>query len=382
MDNAFDKLGLGPQLVEGLKKQGITLPTAVQAAAIPAALENKDVIGQSPTGSGKTLAFLLPIFQRVDAGKREMQAIILAPTHELVMQIEKQAKLLAQSSELPVTSAAIIGEVNIARQIEKLRDKPNIIVGSAGRVLELIKKRKINAQTVRTIVIDEGDRMLDEHNLATVKEVIRTTLRDRQLMLFSATVSEKTLKTAGELMNEPKVIRISEEGGISPNISHIYVVAEQRDKLEVLRKLVASIRPERAIVFINKGDELQLAAAKLQYHHINACDISGSASKEDRKKALEGFRKGSVQLLVASDIAARGLDIKGVTHIFNLDVPEKPGGYLHRAGRTGRMDESGTAISIVTEKEVAFIRKCERELRIKISEKIISRGVVTDPQGK
>jgi len=380
MDNTFDKLGLMPQLVEGLKKQGITAPTPVQAATIPAALENKDVIGQSPTGSGKTLAFLLPIFQRVDAGKREMQAIILAPTHELVMQIEKQAKLLAQSSGLSVTSAAIIGEVNITRQIEKLREKPNIIVGSAGRVLELIKKRKINAQTVRTIVIDEGDRMLDEHNLATVKDVIKTTLRDRQLMLFSATISEKTLKTGGELMREPQVIRIEDEGRISPNINHMYIVSEQRDKVEVLRKLAAAIKPERAIVFINKSAELELVTAKLQYHHLSAFDISGGASKEDRKKALEGFRKGDIKLLVASDIAARGLDIKGVTHIFNLDVPEDPKSYLHRVGRTGRMEEEGTAISIVTEKESAFIRKCEKELKIRITEKVISHGMLMDPK--
>ncbi len=382
MDNTFDKLGLMPQLVEGLKKQGIMEPTSVQLAAIPAALENKDIIGQSPTGSGKTLAFLLPIFQRVDGGKREMQAIILAPTHELVMQIEKQAKLLAQSSGLPVTSTAIIGEVNITRQIEKLREKPNIIVGSAGRVLELIKKRKINAQTVRTIVIDEGDRMLDEHNLTAVKDVIKTTLRDRQLMLFSATISEKTLKTAGELMKEPQLIRIEDEGKISPNISHMYIVSEQRDKVEVLRKLVAAIKPERAIVFINKSAELELVTAKLQYHHLSAFDISGSASKEDRKKALEGFRKGDIKLLVASDIAARGLDIKGVTHIFNLDMPEDSKAYLHRVGRTGRMEEEGTAISIVTEKETAYIRKHEKELKIKILEKLISHGMLMDPVKK
>lgn len=382
MNNTFDKLGLGLPLVEGLKKQGITEPTGIQENTIQPALENKDIIGQSPTGSGKTLAFLLPIFQRIDAGKREMQAIILAPTHELAVQIEKQAKLLAESSGLPVTSTVIIGDINITRQIEKLREKPNIIVGSAGRVLELIKKRKINAQTVRTIVIDEGDRMLDEHNLPTVRDVIKTTLRDRQLMLFSATISEKTLKTAGGLMKDPQVIRIEDEGKINPNINHMYIISEQRDKIEVLRKLVASIKPERAIVFINKSAELQLVTSKLQYHHLNAYDISGSASKEDRKKALESFRKGDIQLLVASDIAARGLDIKGLTHIFNLDLPEDPKGYLHRVGRTGRMEEAGTAISIVTEKEVPFIRKCERELKIEIAEKLITRGVIIDPTDK
>lgn len=382
MINTFDQLGLDLRLVEGLKKQGITEPTGIQANTIQLAMENRDIIGQSPTGSGKTLAFLLPIFHRIDAGKREMQAIILAPTHELVMQIEKQIRLLSETSGVEVTSAAIIGEVNITRQIEKLREKPNIIVGSAGRVLELIKRRKINSQTVRTIVIDEGDRMLDEHNLSTVKDVIKTTLRDRQLMLFSATVSEKTLITARELMKDPQVIRIEDEGKISPNIDHIYMIAEQRDKIEVLRKLAASIKPERAIVFINKSEEIQLTTAKLQYHHLSASDISGSASKEERKKALEGFRKGEIKLLVASDIAARGLDIKGVTHIINLDLPIDSKGYLHRAGRTGRMGEPGMTISIVTEREVPFIKRCERDLKINITEKIISRGKISDPLNK
>jgi len=379
MIKTFDELGMDERLVEGLKKQGITEPTPIQADTVKLALENKDIVGQSPTGSGKTLAFLLPIFQRVDAGKRENQAIVLEPTHELVMQIEKQARLLAANSGIAVTSAAIIGEVNITRQIEKLREKPNIIIGSAGRVLELIKRRKINAQTVRTIVIDEGDRMLDEHNLGTVREVIKTTLRDRQLMVFSATIGEKALSTAREFMKDPQVVRIEDRGKISPDIRHIYLAAEKRDKIEVLRKLAASMKPERAIVFINKSEELQLTAAKLKYHHLSACDISGSSSKEERKKALEGFRKGDIKLLVASDIAARGLDIKGVTHIFNLDLPEDPKGYLHRAGRTGRMGEPGTVVSIVTEREVPFLRKCERDLKIKIYEKIIARGKVLDP---
>ena len=379
MIDTFDKLGLDPSLVEGLKKQGITEPTGIQADSIQLALENKDIIGQSPTGSGKTLAFLLPIFQRIDTGKREMQALILAPTHELVMQIEKEIRLLSESSGVAVTSAAIIGEVNIIRQIEKLREKPNIIVGTAGRVLELIKRRKINAQTVRTIVIDEGDRLLDEHNLGTVKDVIKTTLRDRQLMLYSATITERTLNTARELMKDPQVIRVEDEGEMSSSIEHIYLVAEQRDKIEVLRKLVASAKPERAIVFINNSEELRLATAKLQYHHLSACDISGNASKEERKKALEGFRKGDIKLLVASDLAARGLDIKGVTHIFNLDLPGDPKGYLHRAGRTGRMGEPGTSVFIVTEKEVPFVRRCERDFKIKIEEKIISRGEILDP---
>lgn len=379
MANTFEKLGLNASLIEGLKKQGIGEPTDIQAEAIPWALSNRDIIAQSQTGSGKTLAYLLPIFQRLHTGKREMQAVILAPTHELAMQIDRQIKLLARNSETGVTSAAIIGEVNIARQIEKLKEKPHIVVGSTGRILELIKRRKISAHTVKTIVIDEGDRLLDEKNIEDVKAVIKATLRDRQLMVFSATINEKAANLAKELMKEPQLIRIEDQGRINPNIRHYYIVAEQRDKIQVLRKLIAAVNPGKAIVFINKSEETQLAAAKLQYHHIKAYGLYGGAEKEERKKALEGLRSGGIQILVASDIAARGLDIRDVTHIFNLDLPEDPKGYLHRVGRTGRMGKPGTAVSVVTEKEAAQIGRYEKDFNIKIEKKEIYKGVIVEP---
>ncbi len=379
MTETFNELGLNTNLIEGLKKQNIEQPTAIQVQAIPLALQNKDVIGQSQTGSGKTLAYLLPIFQKVDSGKREMQAFILAPTHELAMQIDKQIKTLAENSEIPVKSIAIIGQVNIERQIEKLREKPHIIVGSTGRILELIKRRKINAQTVKTIVIDEGDRLLDENNIGVVKDIIKTTMRDRQLMLFSATVNERTLTIAKDLMKEPEVIKVQAQQMLNPQVEHIYLVTEQRDKLEVLRKLIAAEKPERGIVFINKSDEVEITTSKLKYHQINAFGIFGSADKEDRKKALEGFRNGKIQLLVASDIAARGLDIEDVTHIFNLDMPEDPQDYLHRAGRTGRVGKFGTVISIVTLREVELIKKYQNTFKIKIEEKEVYKGAIAEP---
>jgi superfamily II DNA/RNA helicase len=378
MTDSFDKLGLNSGLIEGLKKQGIEEPTPVQLRAIPMALENRDVIGESQTGSGKTLAYLLPIFQRIDPVKRENQALILAPTHELVMQIDKQIKLLSENSGADVTSTAIIGDVNVERQIVKLREKPHIIVGSTGRILELIKKKKISAHTIKTIVIDEGDRMLDQYNISGVKDVIKTTMRDRQLMVFSATIDERTLNTARELMKEPEVIRIEETKTVNPNITHMYFIVEQRDKIEMLRKLVASIKPERAIVFINKSEEIEMTTMKLQYHKLKAFGIHGSATKEERKKAMEDFRNGNIQLLVASDIAARGLDIEGVTHIFNLDVPQDSRDYLHRAGRTGRVDKPGTAVSIVTQQELPLIRKYERDFNIHIEAKDIYMGNIVD----
>jgi len=374
----FEGLGLSLNLIDGLKKEGITEPTDIQEKVIPLALENKDIIGQSQTGSGKTLAYLLPIFQRIQADKREMQAIILAPTHELVMQIDKVIKSLSENSDVAVTSAAIIGDVNIKRQVEKLREKPHIIVGSTGRIFELIKMKKISAHTIKTIVIDEGDRLLDDKNIAVVKDIIKTTLRDRQLMVFSATIDEKVLNIAKDLMKTPEVIKVEEKLQVNPNISHMYITCEQRDKMEILRKLIAAEKPKKAIVFINKGMETEITTSKLQYHHIKAYGIYGSAEKEERKKAMEDFRNGKLQILVASDIAARGIDVKDVTHIINLDLPVEAKDYLHRVGRTGRADQKGKAISIVTDKETNAVRKYEKSFGIEIKEKVLFNGKLVD----
>jgi superfamily II DNA/RNA helicase len=382
MTATFLDLGLNQSLMEGLKKQGIEQPTSIQAKTIPLGFENRDIIGQSQTGSGKTLAYLLPIFHKVDSSKREMQAIILAPTHELVMQIEKQIKTLAENSGIPVKSAAIIGQVNIERQIEKLREKPHIIVGSAGRILELIKRKKISAHTVKTIVIDEGDRMLDENNAGNVKDIIKTTMRDRQLMVFSATINDRTMSISKELMKDAAVVKAEEQEKLNPNVEHIYLLAEQRDKIEILRKLIAAIEPPKAIVFINKSDEIDITTSKLKFHKLNAVGIYGTAEKEERKKALEGFRSGKNQLLVASDLAARGLDIQDVTYIFNLDLPAEPKEYLHRAGRTGRMGKEGLVISIVTAKEEAQIKKYQNAFKLNIEQKEIHMGALIEPGTK
>jgi ATP-dependent RNA helicase DeaD len=383
MNTTFDELGLNLNLIEGLKKANITVPTDIQIKTIPLALENKDIIGQSQTGSGKTLAYLLPIFQKIDSSKREMQAIILAPTHELVMQIESEVKLLAENSGIPVTSTSIIGDVNKVRQIEKLREKPHIIVGSTGRIFELIKAKKISAHTVKTIVIDEGDRLFDDKNIGVVKDVIKTTMRDRQLMIFSATIGEKAITTAQSLMKEPEIIRIEDKLQVNSDITHQYIVVEQRDKMEMLRKLVAAAKPKKAIVFINRSEDTDITTMKLQYHNLKAYGIHGSATKEERKKAMEDFRSGKLQLLIASDIAARGLDIKDVSHIFNLDLPIETKDYLHRVGRTGRAGKQGTAIAIVTEKETAIIRRYERDFKINIQEVDVFKGnIVATPEKK
>jgi len=382
MSISFDQFGFDEVLVAALKKEGILEPTAIQDQTIPFILENRDVVGQSETGTGKTLAFLLPIFQKIDTEKRETQAMILTPTHELAIQIQREIENLAKDSGLAVTSTAIIGNVNITRQIEKLREKQHIIVGSSGRILELIQKKKISSQTIKTIVLDEADRLLDENNSQTVKAVIKTTLSRTQLLLFSATLPPATLQRASELLKNPEIIRVTDKVMIAPTITHMYFLAEQRDKIETLRKLIRMIIPTRALIFINKSEEIEKMVEKLKFHGLEAEGIYGGANKTDRRKAMDDFRSGKISLLVASDLAARGLDIKGISHIFNLDLSEDPQLYLHRVGRTGRAGESGIAISIVSAKELFFIKRLESTFEIKISHKEMLLGKIVEPGKK
>ncbi|WBW97062.1 DEAD/DEAH box helicase [Oceanirhabdus sp. W0125-5] len=381
MANTFETLGLNPKLIDGLKKSSITTPTEIQSKVISLAIENNDIIGESMTGSGKTLAYLLPIFQRIDATKKDLQAIILAPTHELVQQIKNEIELLAKNSDIPVKSAAIIGEVNIKRQVEALKNKPHIVVGSTGRILELIGMKKLKPHNVKTIVIDECDRMLDENNISNVKAVIKTTLRDRQLMAFSASVNEASVKEARELMKSPKEIFVKTSLEAT-TIEHIYIESEQRKKFKILRKAIYASKMKKSIVFINKNELIQDITAQLKHHNFKVVSLFGNASKEDRKIALKSLRTGKANILVSSDLAARGLDVKGLTHVFNLDIPEDFKEYVHRAGRTGRAGKSGMVVSIATEIEVAQLKKISKKFNIKIEEKDLSEGKVVDKTSK
>lgn len=377
--NTFEELNLSSNIIEALKKQNITEPTAVQSQSILPAMENKDIIAESFTGSGKTLAFLLPLFTKINTSKREMQALILTPTHELALQIEEQIKLLAANSEIPVTSLAVIGDVNINNQIEKLKKlKPHIIVGSTGRILDLIGKKKITAHTIKTIIIDECDNLLNPKRSAVTKKIIKSTMRDRQLMAFSASIKDDILKECESLMKEPVIIKSNDKPQVNPNITHMLFVCDRRDKFETLRKIIASENPKKAIVFVNNNEDIELTHAKLNYHSKNCFAMSSHISKEDRKLAIESFRNGKIKILVSSDLTARGLDVQDVTHIFHLDLPLKFNEYLHRAGRCARGKNTGVSIAIATEKQINIIAKYEREFGIKFEQKKIYGGKILD----
>lgn len=373
--NTFQDLNLSNNIIEGLKKQSIDTPTEIQALTIPEILLNKDVIGEAHTGSGKTLAFLAPLFEKIDKNTQGVQVLILAPTRELVMQIEKQCKLLAQNSNINISSTPIIGDVNMDKQIKKLKEaKPSIVIGTPGRVLDLIKKKKIKAHTIKTIVLDEGDNLLDNTHLRTVQDIIKSTMRDRQLLVFSATISPKAMDILKDLMKEPVIFKNKEKISLNPNIEHIYIEVEERDKPEVLRKLVAAENPSKTLVFINRGFNVELIADKLNYHHKNAFAMHKRITKEQRQQALEKFRNGSIDILVSSDISARGLDIPNISHIINLDFPINANEYLHRAGRTARGNNKGITVSLVTPKELRNLKQYEKQFKIKFKKMELSHG--------
>ena len=377
--NNFQQLNLDSNLIKGLQKQGITSPTEVQSLVFENIKNHKDMVVQAQTGSGKTLSYLLPLFEKIDTSKRETQVIVLAPTHELVMQIVNQVKILSQNSEIPVTTLPLIGEVNIQKQIKNIKDtKPHIVVGSCGRILDLIKQRKLKVHTVKTIVLDEVDSLLSGKNTSVVKDIIKCTLRDRQLLAFSASTNVNCLDICNSLMKEPVIIKSSKEADVNENISHMYLLCDRRDKFKTLRKALAAVNPKKAIVFVNDEESIEIISEKLNFHGRRNMAISGNMTKEDRKIALDKFKSGKVKILVSSDLSARGLDIQNITHVFNLDFPVNKNEYIHRSGITARGNNTGDTISIVTNKELGAIRVYSREFNIDIKRKDLYEGKLID----
>ena len=375
----FKELNLNLNTIDGLKKQNIIEPTEVQSLAIGKILENKDLLVNAQTGSGKTLTYLLPMFEKIDTTKRETQVLVLAPTHELVMQIVDQAKLLSTNSNMDVTAFSLIGEVNIQKQIKNIKAiKPHIVVGTCGRVLDLIQQKKLKAHNIKTIILDEVDSLLSGNNVTTVKSIIKTTLRDRQLLGFSASLNDSTIDICNSIMKEPEIIKANSESVINPNINHMYLYGEQREKFTLLRKSIAATNPKRAIVFVNDEDSIEAITSKLNHHDYRAVGIFGRMTKEDRKNALNAFKIGKAKILVSSDLSARGLDIVDITHVFNLDFPKSKNEYVHRSGRTARGNRTGDTISIVTNQNLSTIRDYKREFNIDIKPKELKEGKLVD----
>lgn len=365
----FASLGIPLFLVEKLKRMNIVKPTEVQIAAIPLIMDGKDVIAQAPTGTGKTLAYLLPVLAGLQLPGKEVQALILAPSRELAMQITRLTTELGGEGLICVP---LLGGGNLERQIDNLKKRPQLIVGTPGRVLELIKKRKLNTQTLSRIVVDEGDKMFSLGFMEDIAAILKSTLKDRQLMLFSATLNPEIIATATANMKSPEIIRITQESRTAVTIEHVYFMAGEKEKAETLRKLVAIYRPQKAMVFINHNEGVGPLAKRLAGFGLTVAGLHSDLPQQERKRIMDLFRRGEIQLLVTTDLLARGMDVPGVDYVFNFDIPLNEEYYIHRVGRTGRAGNKGTAVTLVTESQKFIMDKYQKLLRTKIQQYGIS----------
>lgn len=369
----FSSFGFEPFLLQALEKKAIKEPTDIQEKVIPEILDGQDVIARSKTGSGKTLAFLLPVIQKIEQENKELQALILAPTNELAAQIFDVVKELTADS--PIVSDLFLGSANIKRQLEKLKkSKPQIAVGTPMRVWDLAEKKKLKVHQVKQVVVDEADRMFEEKGaLKTYQTLVSRIGKDAQYVFVSATITNDFQDIVSDHVSVPVFIS-SEQKLDTSQVEHYYVVCDERERIGLASRLIRTLNIKKGILFLNHLDKVNETTQKLQYKGIEAGSLSADSSKTERATVMKNFQAGKVNILVGSDLAARGLDISDVTHIINIHPPVDADTYIHRAGRTGRMGKAGTVISLITEKERFIIDKFKKKLEIEIEERDYSRG--------
>ncbi len=372
---SFTELGIAPDLVRAVESLGLGEPLPVQAQGAPVLLAGKSAMLVSRTGSGKTLAYLLPILSRIDSSRTALQAVVLAPTHELAMQITRVAQELIRVAGLPIRVQALIGGAASSRQIEGLKKKPHLVVGSAGRMVHLMDLGKLKLRDAAWLVFDEADRLLIEENLEHVRRISSDLGPTTRFVFVSATEGPATTRVATGLAPDLETIRVREER-INPAIRHLYLVCEERDKIDWVRKAVRGLEPARTLVFVHRGASAERMAERLEHHHLAVADLHGARDKFARQAALEAFRKGQATVLIASDIAARGLDIAGVELVVNVDVPSQSRDYLHRAGRTGRAGAPGAVLSLMTVAESRLARRYAEDLGIIMEPVRLVRGAL------
>ncbi|HSO57884.1 MAG TPA: DEAD/DEAH box helicase [Paenisporosarcina sp.] len=352
----------------------------VQTQLIPHMLDGKDVVAQSPTGSGKTLAYVLPILNQVDGSISKTQAIIVAPSQELSMQIVEVLREWTAGTD--ITVAQLIGGANMARQLEKLKKKPTIVVGTPGRLHELMKAKKLKLHDLRHIVLDEGDQLLAREHRNIAKAIIDGSNHDRQIVVVSATITEEIELVASRMMKDPIRIHVThEELPAQGKVVHSFVKVEERDKTDLLRRL-AHMDGLRGLAFVNNLDQLLMKESKLKFRDAKIVALHSDMKKEERKQALTSFRKGEVSILIATDIAARGLDIEGLTHVIHVDVPHMIEPYLHRSGRTGRAGADGEVLSLLTYTDEKNYKKWTKELPSKPVQKVWDQGTLIEGSSK
>ena len=365
MTNEFGSIGLRPELVQTLIERGYSAPTPIQSELIPAMLAGRDVIGQSQTGSGKTAAFGLPILQTLQAGQRHVQSLIMAPTRELAIQV---AEAMGQyGRRVGVRVLAIYGGQPYNTQISRLKKGVDVVVGTPGRLLDLIQRKSLDLKRVSTVVLDEADEMLSMGFIADIEAILEATPAERQTALFSATMPKPILRLANRYLRDPHTFTMGRRKLTVATVEERYYLINESDRLAALTRLFEAEPIVSALVFARTRLSTGELANELVGRGFQAEVLNGDLGQEARERVLQRFRNNQIKVLVATDVAARGLDIDHVTHVFNYDLPQDVEMYVHRIGRTGRAGKSGVAISLLTPKERWFLRKIEAFTKQKIT---------------
>ena len=366
-DISFDSLDLAPSLMRGIEGLGFEKCSPIQAQILPHTLQGHDAIGKAQTGTGKTAAFLITLFNDLlnnpIEGERylaEPRAVILAPTRELVMQIADDARLLGKYTGL--STVTLIGGADYAKQLAKVNDRvTDIVVATPGRLIDFIQRGDMYLDRVESLVLDEADRMLDMGFIPQVKRIVRSTPRkeDRQTLLFSATFSQDIMNLAQQWTFDPITVEIEPERVATENVDQLVYLLESRDRLNVLKRILATPEATSVIVFANRRDVVRRVHERLQKQGLDCGILSGEIAQVKRTKTLERFKSGKLRVLIATDVAGRGIHVDGVSHVVNYDLPEDPEDYVHRIGRTGRAGEKGVSISFASEDDAFLLPEIE-----------------------
>lgn len=369
MTKTFEQLGLSDDILKAVQDMGFEEATPIQEQTIPVALAGRDLIGQAQTGTGKTAAFAIPLIEQVDLTDPSVQCLILAPTRELAVQVAEELNQIGRFKG--VSTVPIYGGQDISRQIRLLRQRPQIVTGTPGRLMDHMRRRTIRLDNVRMVVLDEADEMLNMGFMEDIETILQDLPAERQTLLFSATMPESIRRLANKFMREPEQITIQVKELTMPNIEQYYIEVAEGQKFDTLCRLLDMQVPELAIIFGRTKRRVDELYSALGVRGYSAEAIHGDMTQSRRDSVMRRFRTGQVDILVATDVAARGLDITGVTHVYNFDVPQDPEWYVHRIGRTGRAGATGVAISFVTPRELGYLRQLEHLIRRRIERKPI-----------
>ncbi|MRH43636.1 DEAD/DEAH box helicase [Aquibacillus halophilus] len=360
----FNELNISKPIMKALEKMGFEEATPIQEQTIPLGMQGKDVIGQAQTGTGKTAAFGIPMIEKIDQNVKKIQGLVVAPTRELAIQVSEEIHRLGKFKG--VRALPVYGGQHMDRQIRALKDGPHIVVATPGRLLDHIRRKTINISNVHTAVLDEADEMLNMGFIDDIRDILKSIPEERQTLLFSATMPKEIRDIASTLMKQPEEVKVKSKEMTVSNIAQFFVEVHEKQKFDTLTNLLDTHTPALAIIFGRTKKRVDEVTEGLHARGFRAEGIHGDLTQGKRMSVLNKFKTGKIEILVATDVAARGLDISGVTHVYNLDVPQDPESYVHRIGRTGRAGKTGEAISFITPREIPHLHLIEKVTKSKI----------------